>query len=287
MNKKELLIYIINNPEKFKVFFENTFKKLYPILYIELIKYTNHLNITYFQQKLWHYLYEIKEKTKCEYCKVNDNNYLNFRKGYRKFCSRLCQKRNSLKIIEKNDLEKYGCRKFASTEYKNWQKEYNLEKFGVENIFTKGSIGYNKTRSKIKNDHGVENISQLKETKEKVRETNEEVGKWLKKDQFKLFKEYTKHVNRITKNNKIKLFKNWNGYDYYDNEYIKDYLKLDQTHKLYPTVDHKISIKYGYENNIDYNIIANINNLCITKKIINSTKHYKTEDQFNFKNSHK
>ena len=37
---------------------------------------------------------------------------------------------------------------------------------------------------------------------------------------------------------------------------------------------------YGFKNNIDIDIIADINNLCITKRTINSTKHTKNYNLF-------
>lgn len=46
--------------------------------------------------------------------------------------------------------------------------------------------------------------------------------------------------------------------------------------KRYPTMDHKISIYYGFENKIDHYIIANIDNIVITKRSINSSKSTKS-----------
>jgi hypothetical protein len=63
----------------------------------------------------------------------------------------------------------------------------------------------------------------------------------------------------------------WDGFDFYDGEYIIDYLKLHPLDALYPTVDHKISILEGFKNNIPPNIISDIGNLCVTKRKINSS----------------
>ena len=87
-------------------------------------------------------------------------------------------------------------------------------------------------------------------------------------------------VSRITQSNKLELFKNWNGCDYYDNEYIMDNIKLSRNNKLYPTIDHKISIFYGYKNSISPETIGDMENLCITKRTINSSKNNKTEEMF-------
>jgi len=84
--------------------------------------------------------------------------------------------------------------------------------------------------------------------------------------------EYRKKVRNETYKYKKELYNNWNGYDYYDNEYIKDNFNLKSFDDNYPSLDHKISIKYGFDNNISIEKIGNINNLCITKRLINIKK---------------
>ncbi len=41
---------------------------------------------------------------------------------------------------------------------------------------------------------------------------------------------------------------------------------------MYPSIDHKISLFYGFENNMNPEEIGSIDNLCITKRYINSIK---------------
>ena len=94
------------------------------------------------------------------------------------------------------------------------------------------------------------------------------------------YRKYRNHVRRVTKINKVKLFENWNGVDYYDNEYIKENINLNWFDRLYPSVDHKNSVIYGYLNNIPPEILGNIDNLCITKRCINSSKNKKIENEF-------
>lgn len=92
---------------------------------------------------------------------------------------------------------------------------------------------------------------------------------------------YKIKVRRMTDKVKSELFDNWDGYDYYDNEFIKDnHLKYEPRTKHYPTIDHKISIKYGFDNNIPIYIISDINNLCITKTEINCSKSVRTHRNF-------
>jgi hypothetical protein len=86
------------------------------------------------------------------------------------------------------------------------------------------------------------------------------------------YEKYRTSVYRLTKHTKKKLFDSWDGLDFYDNENIRENKKLIYHHINYPTVDHKISIFYGFENNISAEEISRIENLCITKRCINSSK---------------
>jgi len=47
-------------------------------------------------------------------------------------------------------------------------------------------------------------------------------------------------------------------FDYYDNEFIKNNIKYKFHNKNYPTIDHKISIYYGFMTNISPEIIGNL-----------------------------
>ena len=69
--------------------------------------------------------------------------------------------------------------------------------------------------------------------------------------------------------------------DYYDGEYIQEYFELEHNDKRYPTIDHKISVYYGFVNKIEASVIGSESNLCITKRSINSSKREQIEEQFN------
>jgi hypothetical protein len=128
--------------------------------------------------------------------------------------------------------------------------------------------------------YGVTNPSFLDSTILKIKKTKIDNGIQIPDELINDFTKYRRIVNKHTNNNKKKLYESWNGYDYYDNEYILEYLLYKYTHKLYPTIDHKISIYKGFIDNILPNIIGSIDNLCITKRGINSSKNKKTEDEF-------
>lgn len=91
------------------------------------------------------------------------------------------------------------------------------------------------------------------------------------------YKNYKLIIRRMLKKHKKYLFEKWDGYDYYDGEYIKDNFKLSHIDKKYPTIDHKISVYYGFKNKISPQIIGDIENLCITKRTINSQKGVKNK----------
>ena len=96
------------------------------------------------------------------------------------------------------------------------------------------------------------------------------------------FQKYRNKVDYLTRKIKKKFIENWNGYDYYDGEYIKDNFKLRFDNKSVPTIEHKVSVFDGFMNNISEIEIAKLENLAITKKGINSSR--KNKDYKLFKN---
>ena len=193
---------------------------------------------------------------------------------------------------ENTKLEKYGDKNYNNREK---FKETNLERFGVEYPIQNEEI-LNKQKQTNIELYGVENIGQSKEARDKMKKTcverydsecyfqSVEYREKLNQKYFEIyriypeernlqFKYYRNEVNLLTKKNKEKLYKNWDGYDFYDGEYIKENFKLNSNDKKYPTIDHKISIYYGFKNNISPEEISKLKNLCITKRTLNSKKH--------------
>ena len=196
----------------------------------------------------------IKIIAECNVCKKQKNiTYKNYMKYIKNNNIYTCCKCNNGKR-EKTNMEKYGVRNISKSEYsKQKQKQTNLLLYGHEYYF------------------------QSDEFKNKLRKKLIEKGYKIYNDDYS---NYCKTCESLTSKNKKELFEKWDGYDYYDNEYIKDNFKLNGNHKNYPTIDHKISQLYGFLNNIPPNDISKLENLCITKRYINSQKHSKTEDQF-------
>jgi hypothetical protein len=128
--------------------------------------------------------------------------------------------------------------------------------------------------------YGVENVSMVPEIYEKNRNTKIERGHIIPDDMLTEWSLYKRKVRKETNKWKKILYESWDGVDYYDDELIKGYLSYNHTHKFYPTIDHKISVYFGFINKIDPKEIGNINNLCITKRYINSSKNRNIEEDF-------
>ena len=201
--------------------------------------------------------------------------------------------------LKNTNLEKYGCENtFQSQEIKEKIKNTNLSKLGVEypsqspvvRLKSKETLNLNygvdsPLKSKeIYNDmlirniekYGVEHPMQLEEVKEKMLISREDKRNYDISD----FEDYRYYVNRLTYKNKKLLFDNWDGFDYYDGEFIKDNFNENSNSPTYPTIDHKKSILYCFINNISPEESASLENLCITKRSINSMKNRKSEDEF-------
>jgi hypothetical protein len=126
------------------------------------------------------------------------------------------------------------------------------------------------TKKRLYGDPKFNNSSKMIKTKERK-------GIYIPTEELDDFKKYRKIVNRITNRNRNILFEKWNGYDFYDKQYILENLKLSHNDMSYPTIDHKISIYQGFKENIPPYIIGGIDNLCVTKRRINLLKSNKSE----------
>ena len=115
---------------------------------------------------------------------------------------------------------------------------------------------------------------------EKAKETKIKRGLIIGDDELSEWQLYRKKVSNVTNRYKKKLYEDWEGIDYYDGEYIKENIVLKHTDTKYPTIDHKISLHYGFKNNIPPEVIGDISNLCITKRKNNSSKSRLTEEEY-------
>ena len=190
-----------------------------------------------------------------------------------------CKSCNNI-TYKKSMLEKYGYDNPSSTpECVEKRKKTCLEKYGNEY-----AIANNEVKDKIKNSifdkyggHHSKVPEIMKKIKDKGKLTKIGKGLVIPDDELNEWELYRRIVRNITNLNRNKLFEDWNGLDYYDDEYIKNNFDIKHTDYDYPTIDHKISVIYGFKNNITPEEIGGIENLCITKKGINSSKSFLIE----------
>lgn len=207
--------------------------------------------------------------SKCAQEKVKNTSIKNFgseyytqTKEYKEKCTITSQSKYGTNHHIQSDIIK---KKIAET---------NLKLYGSENVFASEIIKKKILETNLKK-YGCENPSSNKEIQEKI--SKSKLGK------SKVEKEYIRYRNKVmglTYKIKDKFIENWDGYDYYDNEYIKENFILSKNDKNFPQIDHKISINFGYKNNISAEEIADIKNLCITKSYINRKKSNKTEEEY-------
>lgn len=205
---------------------------------------------------------------------------------------------------KKTSLERYGVEHYfeldsmkelnrkwmSSRDFKEKSRNTMLEKYGVDSYsktedFKNTMVGNkDKIVAKIKKTfmekYGVEWTSNLEWVMEKVKSTRVKNGYDIPDEQLSDFDKYRKKVRNLTNKSIKKLYEDWDGTDYYDSEYIKGNFCYSSTHRLYPTVDHKISVHFGFINNIPYEEIGSMENLCITKRCINSSKRQLIEEEF-------
>jgi len=189
-----------------------------------------------------------------------------------------------VKEKSKNTLKKkYGVEHQMELQFvKNKIKKTCLERYGVNNPM-KSDIVKQKIKLVNLKKYGVVHESKLESQQLKRKNTRIKNGNQFPDDMIEPYQLYRKQVKNISNKLKIDLLDNWDGYDYYDGEYIKNNFKLNYTDKNYPTLDHKISVFYGFKNNINVNDIANIKNLCFTKNKINAQKCKLNENEYRLK----
>lgn len=215
----------------------------------------------------------VKIEVKCEHCKktkfIAYYNYLNqIKKGDNKYYCSDCKLIKSGKTL----IKKYGVDNASKLDFvKDKKIKTTIENYGVEHTF-QSDININKRIKTLIEKYGVEHNSQIDFVKIKKKQLPDQLL-----DDWKLFRRL---VRRYTKRNKNELFQNWDGYDYYDGEYIKDNFFYSGINGFYPSIDHKISIFYGFINGYTPEFISSLENLCITKRKINSSKNIKIETDY-------
>jgi arsenate reductase-like glutaredoxin family protein len=188
------------------------------------------------------------------------------------------------KMISTNE-EKWGGRSpMCNPEVKEKSRNTLMENYGVDSPLRSEDV-----KDRLKNTNlerlGVEYPSQSREVMDKIiksgKETKIRNGTMIADEDLSDWFLYRKNVKNLTNQAKSRLFEEWDGHDYYDGEYIKDNLHKKMYNDYeYPTIDHKISVIYGFNNDMSPEEIGSIENLCITKKGINSSKSFLIEEDY-------
>lgn len=237
----------------------------------------------------------IKIEVKCDICDdISIKPYREYIISYRNKNIYCCSPNCAQFKNKSTNMEKYGVENiFQVEEFKGKIVQTNMERYGVEYPSQSKEIREKIISSNLSN-YGSENPATTNIIKQRMQQTcliRYGTSNYMSSDIAKLqrikenkqvpdeqrtkFELYTKSVRNKTNRVKKQLFENWNGLDYYDGENIINNLYLEKSSKNYPTIDHKISIYYGFINNLDPEKLGDLENLCITKRGINSSKHVK------------
>jgi hypothetical protein len=162
------------------------------------------------------------------------------------------------KIIEENNIKKYGVKTtLLVPSVKESIKKTLLEKYGTENFYEIRDPNTNKFVFKDIDSQNFDYVNPV--------DKYEDIC-------YDSYLRYRSEVRKLTKQKVGELLESWDGCDFYDGEYIIENFNLPFNDKKFPTIDHKISVNYGYKNNISVEEISDISNLCFTKRSINSKK---------------
>lgn len=233
----------------------------------------------------------VKVDVICEICgKENTiiyHKYIINKKRHGFYGCKSCSRQKT--VLTSND--KYGVDNYSKTdEFKKRVEKTNLEKFGYKTNLLNPDHK-ERIKNTLMNKYGTCEHWKIRKSRKKLKFNNNILNI---KGQVIIYSEdlydnnllnndyisYRRECRRLTSKNLKKLYEEWDGYDYYDKSYIKDNFKLDNNDPNYPTIDHKISIYYGFINNILIEDISDISNLCITKRYINSIKRESIEQDF-------
>lgn len=230
----------------------------------------------------------IKIRVKCDVCESEKElvyyKYIkNTKSNTEKYC---CSQKCAVDKLMNTFKNNYGCVSSQHPDIKLKQEITNIERYGSKSCQSNKDIkqkSYNTMIERYGAKYSYQNqeikdkfLENLQETINKTIKTKIKRGLMVDYENYSTYKEYRKIVESETRKHKKHLYNEWNGVDFYDYDDIKENLYLEPKDKLFPTIDHKISILYGFKNKIDPIVIGSIDNLCITKRSNNSIKNSKS-----------
>jgi hypothetical protein len=96
---------------------------------------------------------------------------------------------------------------------------------------------------------------------------------------------YWKVCNYHTKKMRKIMFETWDGYDYIDGEYIKDFINLHYSDSKYPSLDHIKPRSLCFKEGMTVAECCDISNLAWTTRINNSKKYNSYDKKNNINNN--
>lgn len=138
------------------------------------------------------------------------------------------------------------------------------------------AMALSKRRETCLDRYGVDSVFKLDNTWDVIRSNNYKNKKWINPENLEGYDKYHYEVMKETKLHTKKLRSEFTGKCYYFNTE----LNKKKHDRFQMTVDHKISIFYGYNNNIPASVIGNYDNLCVCSRIVNCIKNLLTEEEF-------
>ena len=147
--------------------------------------------------------------------------------------------------LKAHNIETYGTQWFVNTEeYKEKYKETCLKKYGVE-YFTQSNVYLEKAKETYREKYD----SDFYMSSEIRRQKEIESGRWLAEEQKSDYRRYSESVWRTTNKQDLETLENYDKRG-----------RLDISPDAYH-LDHKFSIKKGFEENIPPEIIGSLKNL--------------------------
>lgn len=158
-------------------------------------------------------------------------------------------------------------------------KEAVFKKYGVENVFLLKEFQEKAVQGML-NKFGVNNISKSKYKKDMMVKR----GRYTPEDKKSDYRKYKEAVKKETYKWIKNIFTVWielGGLCYYTfDKLLKEDGSFFTDRSLRPSIDHKISVLFGYLNDIPPEVTGHFNNLCVCSSHINSIKRQLTENQF-------
>lgn len=172
----------------------------------------------------------------------------------------------------KTNLKKYGVINVLQAPHVLQKIKKELVMHGVKSYL--GIVeenGLRKYENAILKKYGVINYTQSEHFKQMLTE------RYQRAPDPKKRQEYYNKVVHLTNKNKKYLFETWDGKCHYTGQ-VLDQTKANRN--MSPSIDHKIPVIYGFLNEMPPEEIADISNLCICARYINSSKRTKKYDEF-------